>query len=82
LLAQDVRRAIRTLREDSKRKLDHDAEVHGAVEQLHGQVESLREGLATLSEAFIQERAAQSARISQVRRLDGTSFIDIGTFDA
>ena len=63
---QELRKAIKVLREDSKRKLSHDAEVHGAVDQLWSKVDQLREGLSTLSDAMMQEVAGRNKRLEQV----------------
>lgn len=63
---QELRKAIKVLREDSKKKLSHDAEVHGAVDQLWSKVEQLREGLSTISDAMMQEVAGRNRRIEQV----------------
>lgn len=73
---QELRRAIKTLKEDSKRKLNNDAEVHGAVEQLFRQVDSLRDGLATLSDAMMQEVASRNKHFSQVLNFSIFIFVE------
>ena len=64
---QELRQAIRALHDDSKRKLNQDCEMHGALESLFSQVQAVREGLATLSEAFVEESSKQHQRMLQVR---------------
>ena len=65
---QELRSAIRSLHDDSKRKLTQDYEMQRALENLFGQVQAVREGLSTLSEAFIEESGKHHQRIVQVRR--------------
>jgi hypothetical protein len=63
---QELRAAIRSLHDDSKRKLNQDYELHGALESLFTQVQAVREGLATLSEAFIEESSKHHQRMLRV----------------
>lgn len=65
---QEMRSAIKSLHDDSRRKLNHDYEIHGALESLFSQMQTVREGLATLSETFMEETGKQHHRISQVLR--------------
>jgi hypothetical protein len=66
---QELRGAIQSLHDDSQRKLNQDYEMQGALESLFTQVQAIREGLAALSEAFIEESGKQQQRISQVRNV-------------
>ena len=63
---QELRQAIRTLHDQSRTKLNQDYEMQGALENLFSQVQAVREGLATLSEAFLEESSKQHQRLLQV----------------
>jgi hypothetical protein len=63
---QELKGAIRSLHIDSKRKMDQEHEMQCALESLVGQMQAVREGLCTLSEAFIEESGKHHHRISQV----------------
>jgi hypothetical protein len=65
---QELKGAIRSLHIDSKRKLDQEYEMQRALESLAGQMQAVREGLCTLSEAFIEESGKHHRRILQVRQ--------------
>lgn len=64
---QEVRKAIGALHVDSKQKLEQDFEMNAALDQVFTQVRAIRDGLAILSEAFIEETGKQNHRILQVR---------------
>ena len=66
---QELRSAIKSLHDDSKRKLNQDYEMQRALENLFAQTQAVREGLSTLSEAFIEESGKHHQRILQVPRL-------------
>lgn len=63
---QEIRRAIRVLRDESERKLKQDAEVYDAIDKLNNQVHLVSDNMASLSEAFMKEGANQAARISEL----------------
>lgn len=63
---QEVRRAIRVLRDDSERKLKQDAEVFDAIDKLNSQVHLISDNMAALSDAFIKEGANQAARMCEL----------------
>jgi hypothetical protein len=69
---QELRQSIRALHNDTKHKVNQDFEMHAALESLFQQVQAVREGLATLSEAFIEESSKQHKRMLQVRMCDQT----------
>lgn len=68
-MMQEVRKAVASLHADSKHKLEQDIEVSSALDQVFTQVRAIRDGLAILSEAFIEETGKQNHRLLQVRIL-------------
>lgn len=63
---QELKRAIRVLREDSERKLCQDVEVYDAIEKLSSQVHEVKNSISSLSDAFIQEGTCQGTRICEL----------------